>query len=305
MKKHTTRPDSATAAAETAPHLFDNWFDPIEFGVRSRVRDFIETMMEEELEAVLSRPRYGRVAPTASKEAGSAEAAATGHRHGHRSRTLLGTFGPVEVAMPRARLNAPDGGTTEWKSTALKAYQRRTIAADAVIAATYLAGTNTRRVRRALTALFGGAVSKDTVSRTWRKVKTDWDAWNTRSLADEPIVRSSTVRWFAFGSTAKPLRFRCLSSWGCAPTDRKFCSRSRTWAVKAPRPGAVCLTISPGAVCSGRSFSSSMARRGSTAPSPRCGTACRSNAAPYTSTGICSRTRRNVCTRKSPPTTTI
>ena len=72
---------------------------------------------------------------------------------------------------------------------ALKAYQRRTIAADAVIAATYLAGTNTRRVRRALTALFGGAVSKDTVSPTWRKVKTDWDAWNTRSLADEPIVR--------------------------------------------------------------------------------------------------------------------
>ena len=189
MKKLTTHPDSATHAAETGPHLFDNWFDPIEFGVRSRVRDFIETMMEEELEAVLSRPRYGRVAPTASKEAGSAEAAATGHRHGHRSRTLLGTFGPVEVAMPRARLNAPDGGTTEWKSTALKAYQRRTIAADAVIAATYLAGTNTRRVRRALMALFGGAVSKDTVSRTWRKVKTDWDAWNARSLADEPIVR--------------------------------------------------------------------------------------------------------------------
>jgi hypothetical protein len=27
------------------------------------------------------------------------------------------------------------------------------------------------------------------VSRTWRKVKSDWDAWNTRSLAKEPIVR--------------------------------------------------------------------------------------------------------------------
>ena len=188
MKKHTTQPDSATHVAETSPQLFDDWFDPIEFGVRSRVRDFIETMMEEELDAVLSRPRYGRIAPDAGKEAGTAEGS-TGHRHGHRSRSLLGTFGPVEVAMPRARLNAPDGGTTEWKSKALKAYQRRTVAADAVIAATYLAGTNTRRVRRALTALFGGAVSKDTVSRTWRKVKTDWDAWNTRSLADEPIVR--------------------------------------------------------------------------------------------------------------------
>ena len=39
-----------------------------------------------------------------------------------------------------------------------------------------LSGTNTRRVRRALAALFDGAVGKDTVSRVWRKVQTDWDA---------------------------------------------------------------------------------------------------------------------------------
>jgi hypothetical protein len=44
-------------------------------------------------------------------------------------------------------------------------------------------------VRRALAALFGGAVGKDTVSRVWRKVKTDWEAWNARSLVEEPIVR--------------------------------------------------------------------------------------------------------------------
>jgi putative transposase len=37
--------------------------------------------------------------------------------------------------------------------------------------------------------VFGGAVGKDTVSRVWRKVKADWDAWNARSLNDEPIVR--------------------------------------------------------------------------------------------------------------------
>ena len=91
--------------------------------------------------------------------------------------------------MPRARLSTTNGKTTEWKSQALRAYQRRTLAADALIASTYLAGTNTRRVRRALTALFGGTVGKDTVSRTWRKVKSDWDAWNARSRADEPIVR--------------------------------------------------------------------------------------------------------------------
>lgn len=53
----------------------------------------------------------------------------------------------------------------------------------------YLAGTNTRRVRRALQAVFAGAVGKDVVSRTWRKVKSDWEAWNARSLKDERIVR--------------------------------------------------------------------------------------------------------------------
>ena len=99
------------------------------------------------------------------------------------------TFGPIEMAVPRARLNAADGKTTEWKSRTLRAYQRRTLAADALIAGCYLAGTNTRRVRRALAALFAGAVGKDTVSRVWRKVKSDWDAWNARALAEEPIVR--------------------------------------------------------------------------------------------------------------------
>ena len=47
---------------------------------------------------------------------------------------------------------------------------------EALIAGAYLSGTNTRRVKRALAALFGGAVGKDVVSRTWRKVRTDWDA---------------------------------------------------------------------------------------------------------------------------------
>src|SRR5688572_26444580 len=58
-----------------------------------------------------------------------------------------------------------------------------------LIASTYLAGTNTRRVRRALAAVFAEGVGKDVVSRVWRKVRTDWDAWNRRDLASEPIVR--------------------------------------------------------------------------------------------------------------------
>jgi transposase-like protein len=168
-----------------AVDLFDSWFDPIETEVRSRARGFIEELIRSELEDVLARPRYQR----GKKAADEGGAAVTGHRHGSRTRSLTGTFGPVEIEVPRARLNTPEGRTTEWKSQALRAYQRRTLAADALIASCYLAGTNTRRVRRALAALFGGTVGKDTVSRTWRKVKSDWDAWNARALAEEPIVR--------------------------------------------------------------------------------------------------------------------
>jgi putative transposase len=185
MTSTITKTDSRQREAETAPQLFDDWFDPIETEVRDRARQFIEELLRQELDAALARPRYGRGKLPMDEGA----TVVTGHRHGSRTRSLTGTFGRVEIAVPRARLNTPEGKTTEWKSQALRAYQRRTLAADALIASTYLAGTNTRRVRRALAALFGGAVGKDTVSRTWRKVKSDWDAWNARSLANEPIVR--------------------------------------------------------------------------------------------------------------------
>lgn len=188
MTSNSTNAAALQSQAETATHLLDNWFDPIEAGLRDRVRELIQAMIESELEAALSRPRYARRPKEASENADGASGI-TGHRHGHRSRSLLGTFGRVEIAVPRARLDTAEGTTTEWKSTALRAYQRRTRQADSLIAGAYLAGTNTRRVRRALSAVFGGAVGKDTVSRVWRKVKGDWDAWNARSLAEEPIVR--------------------------------------------------------------------------------------------------------------------
>jgi transposase-like protein len=152
------------------------WFDPIEAGIRGRIRGFIETMLEEELTAVLGRARYERCD-------------SKGHRHGKRQRQLLGSFGPITVEVPRARLAAADGSTREWHSATLPRYARMTRQAEALIASTYLSGANTRRVKRALGALFKGAVGKDVVSRTWRRVKADWEAWNRRSLADEDIVR--------------------------------------------------------------------------------------------------------------------
>src|ERR1700746_2062686 len=188
MTNTSTMSPALQSEAETTVHLLDHWFDAIEVGLRERVREFIQAMIESELETALARPRYGR-RPTAEVKNGDGSQGISGHRHGHRSRSLIGTLGRVEIAVPRARLDSAAGKTTEWKSSALRAYQRRTKQADSLIAGAYLAGINTRRVRRALSTVFGGAGSKDTVSRVWRKVKGDWDVWNARSLAEEPIIR--------------------------------------------------------------------------------------------------------------------
>jgi putative transposase len=175
----------------------DGAFDLLEDGVRRRVRDFIEAILEEELRAALGRGRYERTAE-----------GARGQRNGHRERRIVGTFGAETVKVPRARMIDEDGQASEWRSRALRRYQRLTKKAEALIAAVYLAGTNTRRVKRALFGLFDGAASKDVVSRAWRKVKTDWEAWCARSLAEEDVVRRSPSPSNRWRSMAQPGRHR-------------------------------------------------------------------------------------------------
>ena len=298
MMSDTTKPDSWQPAAEMTVGLFDNWFDPIESEVRARAREFIEEMIRGELDTMLARPRYGR-----SQIAGDEESVVvTGHRHGSRTRSLTGTFGPIEIDVPRARLNTADGKTTEWKSKALRAYQRRTLAADALIASTYLAGTNTRRVRRALAALFGGAVGKDTVSRVWRKVKTDWDAWNARSLADEPIVRlilDGTVVRVRLDRKATSISLLVVI--GVREDGQKVLLAIKSMGGESAELSS---TISSGAVCDGPSSSSSTARQGLKRQLPPSGTACRCRGAQYTSIATCSPLPPSACTRRSAPTTT-
>src|SRR5437763_1375809 len=186
MTSNSTKLPVLGSDAEIAVGLLDEWFDPIEAGLRDRVRDFIQTMIESELEAVLSRPRYARRRKADPERrrgrcgwppARSPIALAAGD---------LWPSGDRGAAGQARHRGEQDHGMEEHGA---RAYQRRTKQADSLIAGAYLAGTNTRRVRRALAAVFGGAVSKDTVSRVWRKVKADWDTWNARPLAEEPIVR--------------------------------------------------------------------------------------------------------------------
>jgi transposase-like protein len=160
--------NSIEGAGPSALFAGEAWFGPTEAGIRGRIRGLIEELVEQELVAALGRARYER--------GGTA-----GHRHGHRRRRLTGSFGPVEIAALRARLRGADGTEREWRSAVLPHYARRNRQMEALIASAYLSGTNTRRVQRALGALFRGTIGKDVVSRAWRKAKADWDAWCRRS----------------------------------------------------------------------------------------------------------------------------
>jgi len=111
MEEHSTK----TQADGTTLFAGAAWFDPIEAGIRDRVRGFIQELLQQELTAALGRTRHER-----------AEGKVAGYRNGTRERQLLGSFGPVELSVPRARMAAEDGGTQEWRSATLPRYARMT-----------------------------------------------------------------------------------------------------------------------------------------------------------------------------------
>ena len=136
MTNNSTKSVALQSEAETAIHVLDDWFDPIEAGLRDRVREFIQAMIEGELEAALSRPRYARRPKEACENADGASGV-TGHRHGHRLRSLLGTFGSnhrYRVTRPRfeERLMSPplDDPPTEKSARPLPAQMQKSADVD-------------------------------------------------------------------------------------------------------------------------------------------------------------------------------
>lgn len=168
-------------------HKLDDLATPtsLEMVIRTRARTWIETIIEDELESVLAAKPSARVD------------ARRGYRHGTRERTLTTSLGPTTIAMPRARLQRPDGSTTEWQSQAVRRYQRRTELVDEAILGVYLSGTNTRRIKGALAPLLrGGPLSKDAVSRLVGRLAADFDTWRSRDLAEDAIQYLILDGWF-------------------------------------------------------------------------------------------------------------
>jgi hypothetical protein len=101
MNTDSKNPSSSQSDVLPTSRLFDDWIDPIESGVRARVRDWIEALVHSELDTALQRPRYGR---STGGETEPAVAPVRGYRNGSRTRTLTGTFGKTDITVPRARL---------------------------------------------------------------------------------------------------------------------------------------------------------------------------------------------------------
>jgi transposase-like protein len=160
--------------------------DSIEQAMRLRIRDTIEALVKEELDAALGAAKSARVGEQRQ-----------GYRHGTRERTLTTSLGPATFAMPRARLQQTDGRRTEWRSATVPRYERRTTRVDEAILGVYLAGGNTRRIKGALAPLLrGGPLSKDAVSRLVGRLREDFETWRTRDLAGEDIRYLFMDGWY-------------------------------------------------------------------------------------------------------------
>jgi transposase-like protein len=160
--------------------------DSIEMGMRTRIRETIEQLVNEELEAALGARKSVRVGDSRQ-----------GYRHGTRARTLTTSLGPTTIAMPRARIQQADGSRTEWRSATVRRYQRRTTRVDEAILGVYLAGGNTRRIKGALAPLLrGGPLSKDAVSRLVGRLREDFETWRNRDLTEEDIRYVFMDGWY-------------------------------------------------------------------------------------------------------------
>jgi len=139
------------------------------------------------------------------------------------------------------------------------------------------------------------------VSRTWRKVKSDWDAWNARSLAEEAIVRlilDGTVVRVRLDRKATSISL--LVVLGVRADGQKVLLAIKSMGGESAEAWRTVLDDLIRVGCGGLSSSSSTVRRGSTRRLPPSGMVCRCRGARFTSTGTCWRMRPSACMRRSP-----
>ena len=142
--------------------------------LRTRVREAIEITLEEELAEALGCGHYERSGKR------------VGYRNGKQQRTITTAYGGKDLEIPRGRLVSEDGTSREFRSQIVPRYQRRSREVDEAILGAYLAGANSRRIKKALAPLLGEKhLSKSAVSRVVSRLKKHFARWSERDLSAE------------------------------------------------------------------------------------------------------------------------
>ncbi len=142
--------------------------------LRVKIVAAVQEILEEEIALLLGSQRYERTETR------------NGYRNGRERRRVTTENGPMELQVPRARVQQPDGSTAEFRSSVLPRYQRRTKRVDDAILGAYLAGANTRRIKKALEPLLGESnLSRSAISRVVQRIRTSFETWSARDLSED------------------------------------------------------------------------------------------------------------------------
>jgi transposase-like protein len=157
MTKNHRRPDAEVAQGG----LLD---DP------GFLKEIVERVLQELLEAEMTE--HVGAAPYERAEN------RTGHRNGHKPRTLRTRVGTLNLAVPQDR-----EGT--FSTRLFSRYQRNEKALVLALMEMYVEGVSTRKVKDVTEALCGTSFSKSLVSSLAGRLDAELEAWRTRRLEAE------------------------------------------------------------------------------------------------------------------------
>jgi putative transposase len=132
------------------------------------IRVALETLLEEEVKAMIGAARYERTV------------ARRDSRNGIYLRQLMTSMGYMDIAVPRTRLQ---GSPTE----VIGKYQRRTQDVDAAITAAYVGGVSTRKMGDVTEALRGEKIGRSTISRVTKRLDEQVEALRNAPIPEGDI----------------------------------------------------------------------------------------------------------------------
>ena len=118
--------------------------DPLTEALRRDVREKVERILSEEIDAALGAGAHERVLTR------------VGYRNGLKEREINTPLGKKIIAVPRGQYFEERQGVKEWHSHILPRYAKRAKAVDAALIAMYLGGVNTRRIKTVMRPLLRG-----------------------------------------------------------------------------------------------------------------------------------------------------